>query len=118
MAAPNIVNVSTITCKTTVQNANTSLSTMVINAASSGQVFKINMLLATNKSATAADVTVDIYRGATSYPLAYTITVPDKAAVVLSGKDTAFYLEEGDVLRISSSINSSIVVTTSYEIIS
>lgn len=76
------------------------------------------MILAANKSATPADVTVDIYRGATSFPIAFTVTVPDKSSIVLSGKDTAFYLEEGDVLRISGSINSSIVVTTSYEIIS
>lgn len=76
------------------------------------------MVVAANKSASAADVTVDVYRGATSYPIAYTVTVPDKSSIILSGKDTAFYLEEGDVLRISSSSNSSIVITSSYEIIS
>ena len=118
MSAPNIVNLTSIVGKTALQTANTSLSTMLINSSGSSQVYKINMILASNKSASASDVTVDVYRSSVSYPIAYTITVPDKSAIVLSGKDTAFYLEEGDVLRISSSINSSIVVTTSYEIIS
>lgn len=118
MAAPNIAGLTSIIGKTAVQNCTTSASSIITNSAASGQVYKINMILATNKSTTSADVTIDIYRSSTSYPLAYTVTVPDKSSIVLSGKDTSFYLEEGDVLRISSSIVSSIVVTASYEVIS
>ena len=42
MAAPNIVNVATITGKTAVQAVGTSATAIVINAASSGKVFKVN----------------------------------------------------------------------------
>ena len=43
MAAPNIVNVSTITGKLAVQAVGTSATAIVTNSAASGQVYKINM---------------------------------------------------------------------------
>ena len=47
MAAPNIVNVGTITGKSFyLALANTSATALVSNAASSGKVFKINMISA------------------------------------------------------------------------
>jgi hypothetical protein len=52
------------------------------------------------------------------FPLAYTITVPEKSTLVIIGKDTAVYLEEYDTIRVSASTNSALVATTSYEIIS
>jgi len=118
MAAPNIVGLTTITGKTAVQNCTTSAVAMVTNSAASGQVYKVNTILAANKSTTSEEVTVDIFRSSTSYPLAYMINVPTKASLVLSGKDTAFYLEEGDVIRITATAASAIVVTISYEVIS
>ena len=46
MAAPNIVNVSTITAKTVGAALGTSLTTDILaNAASSGKVFKINTIV-------------------------------------------------------------------------
>jgi hypothetical protein len=44
------------------------------------------------------------------------ISLPNNTSIAVSGKDTAFYLEEGDGLRIVSSANLSI--TAAYEIIS
>ena len=42
MAAPNIVNVVTITGKTAVQNVTTVATDIVTNSAASGKVYKIN----------------------------------------------------------------------------
>ena len=77
MAAPNIVNVATITGKTAVQAVGTSATAIVTNSAGSGKVFKINALYIANVDGTNnADITVDIYRSTTSYPIASTVTVP------------------------------------------
>jgi hypothetical protein len=59
MAAPNIVDVSTIIGKSaTIALSSTSQTTLVSNAASSGKVFKINMIQVANVDGTnAADVT-------------------------------------------------------------
>jgi len=66
MAAPNIVNVTTITGKSaTVALSTTSQTTLVSNAAASGKVFKINMIQVANVDGTnAADVTVDVHSAA------------------------------------------------------
>ena len=65
MAAPNIVNVATITGITTGRALNTSTSTpLVINTASSGKVFKINSIIVANvDGSSAADVTLFYYDG-------------------------------------------------------
>ena len=100
MAAPNIVNVSTITGKSaTVALSTTSQTTLVSNAASSGKVFKINMIQVANVDGTnAADVTIDVHSaaagGGTAYSLVSTISVPADASLVAVDKGTALYLEE------------------------
>jgi hypothetical protein len=48
MAAPNIVNVATITGKTAVQAVGTSATAIVTNSAASGKVFKVNALYVSN----------------------------------------------------------------------
>jgi len=62
MAAPNIVNVATITAKTDqLALSSTSATTLVSNAASSGKVIKVNMIQVANVDGTnACDVTVDV----------------------------------------------------------
>ena len=63
MAAPNIVNVTTITGKTAVLAVTTSATAIVTNSAASGKVFKVNALYVSNvDGAAAADVNVDIFR--------------------------------------------------------
>jgi hypothetical protein len=118
MAAPNIVNVSFIAAKTSSANVTVTPTALVSNSLNSSQVYKINHLLATNANTSPADITVDLYRTSTSYPLAYTITVPEKSTVVILGKDTAIYLEEGDSMRVWASANAYLYATTSYEILS
>ena len=118
MAAPNIVNVTFISAKTNTANVTTTPTALVSNAVSSSQIYKINHLLATNANTSPADITVDLYRTSTSYPIAYTITIPEKSTVVILGKDTGIYLEEGDSMRVWASANAYLFATTSYEILS
>lgn len=117
MAAPNIVNVSTITGKTAVQAVTTSATAIVSNSAGSGKVFKVNALYVSNIDGTNnADVNVDLYRSSVAYHIGKTIVVPADATLDVISK--AIYLEEGDSLRLTANANSDIEAVCSYEEIS
>jgi ribosomal protein L18E len=117
MAAPNIVNVATITGKTAVQAVTTSATAIVTNSAASGKVFKVNALYVSNVDGTNnAEINVDIYRSSTAYHIGKTIVVPADATLDVISK--AIYLEEGDSLRLTASANSDLEAVCSYEEIS
>lgn len=119
MAAPNIVNVTTIIGKTAVLAVTTSATAIVENTAASGKVFKINSLTVSNiDGVNNADVTVDLFRSSVAYRVASTITVPADASLVVISKDNTIYLEEGDSLRCTASANSDLEAICSYEEIS
>ena len=117
MAAPNIVNVSTITGKLAVQAVGTSASAIVTNNAASGKVYKVNALYVSNVDGTDnAEVNIDIYRSSTAYHIAKTLVVPADATIDVISK--AIYLEEGDALRITANAASDLEAVCSYEEIS
>jgi hypothetical protein len=117
MAAPNIVNVATITGKTAVQSVGTSATAVVSNAAASNKVIKINSLYISNIDGTsAADLTVDIFRSSVAYRIASTISVPADATLDVLTKP--IYLEEGDDLRLTASASGDLQAVCSYEEIS
>ena len=124
MAAPNIVNVSTIIGKSaTVALSSTSQTTLVSNAASSGKVFKINMIQVANVDGTnAADVTVDMHSaasgGGTAYSLVATVSVPADSSLVALDKGTSVYLEEDRSITATASAANDLEVIVSYEEIS
>lgn len=130
MAAPNIVNVATITGKIFYDAlADTNLTSLVLNAASSGKVFKINMLSASNVDGTNS-ATVDVsYHpstttavgstvSSTGYHLAKNINVPAASTLVVISKDTSIYMEESSVLAIKCSAADDVDFVVSYEEIS
>lgn len=117
MAAPNIVNVGTITGKTAVQVVTTTATAIVTNSAASNKVFKINALYISNIDGTnPADVNIDLFRSSTAYRIANTISVPADATLDIISK--AIYLEEGDALRITANANTRLEAVCSYEEIS
>lgn len=117
MAAPNIVNVTTITGKTAVQAVGTSATAIVTNSSSSGKVFKINALYVSNVDGTNnAEVNVDLFRSSTAYHIAKTVVVPADASLDVLSKPV--YLEEGDSLRLTANAASDIEAVCSYEEIS
>ena len=130
MANPNIVNVSTIYGTTTYYTpSGTTAVVLVANAASSNTVYKIDNVVAANVTGTTATATVSIYtNGAvaqgsapssgTAYPIIFQVPVPANASVVVVDKSTAFYLQEGTSISITSGTANAITFTTSYEAIS
>ena len=114
MAAPNIVNVATITMKTAVQAIGTSAAAIISNASSSGKAFKVNALYISNvDGSNNAEVNVDIYRSSTAYHIAKTIVVPADASLDVLSKPIT--LEEGDSLRLTASTASDLEAVCSYE---
>jgi hypothetical protein len=124
MAAPNIVNVSTITgVSTFVSNiSNTNASVIVSNAAASNQVYKLNTLMAANTTASSANITVKIFNAAagagTSVSIASTIAVPSGSTLAIIGKDTPLYIEENRSIGAIAGTANAIDIVASYEVIS
>jgi hypothetical protein len=118
MAAPNIVNVTTITANAAYIVANNSIMSGVLtNTAGSNAVIKVNSVLVTNYGANSITANVDVLRGASSYLLAGGVSVPGNSTLVALAKDIILYLVEGDTLRANVSANTA-HVTASYETIS
>ena len=123
MANPNIVSVASIYGKTAyVADVGTSAAGIVINAASSGKINKINSLIIANiDGSNAADITVTLRNaagGTTHSTLANTISVPADATLVVISKDTSIYLEEDMSLYLAASAAGDLSATCSYEEIS
>ena len=116
MAAPNVVNVTNITGKTATYVSSATAANVVANPVSSNSVYKINTITVANYSASVISANVDIWRSSTQYLIVGNVTIPANSTMIVSGKDTAFYLEEGDGLRVATSATAHVV--SSYEIIS
>jgi len=123
MAAPNIVNISTLTGKTTYVNLTTTGSTSILsNASGSGRVYKINSLFVSNTdTSNAVNVTVNYYDSSsisaatTSGSLAGSITVPAKSNLIILDKSTALYLEENKAIGAIAGTAAKLTVICSYE---
>jgi hypothetical protein len=124
MAAPNIVNVTSIIGKTdSISLTSTSATAIASNAASSGKVFKINMIQVANvDGTTAANITISLYSqddiGGTATEMVSTVSVPADSSLVVLDKNTAIYLEEDRSIGATASAANDLKVTISYEEIS
>lgn len=130
MANPNIVNVTTIYGTTTYYTpTGTTAVVLLANAASSGKVYKINQIVASNTTATACNASVSIYTngavaqgsapsGGTAYPVVSAVAVPGNASLICVDKSTAIYLMEGTSISVTSATGSSLTFSISYEDIS
>ena len=131
MANPNIAALTTLTGNTTYYTpSGTTAVVLLPNAASSGQVFRINQIVAANvNGSSAVNATVSIYTngavaqgsapsGGTAYPIASVISVPANASLIVSDKTTAIYLQEGTSITVTSGTASGITYSISYEVIS
>ena len=132
MANPNIVNVTQIFGQTNfLTPANTASLVLIANTSGSGNVFKVDQVVAANQTNTAANVTVSIFTsGATSsgnavtvgsgntFPIASNISVPAYASLIVMDKTTATYLLEDRAIIVASGTNNAITFSVSYEQIS
>ena len=120
MAAPNIVNVATILGKTVFDaDISTSDDAILINAASSDKLLKVNSLIISNIDGTSsADITVTIKNAAgdtVKAKLAHTIAVPSDATLVVISKDSAIYLEEDMAIHLDASAAGDLAAVCSYD---
>lgn len=124
MANPNIVSVTSILGNTTfLTPANTSANVLLSNAASSGDVLKINQIVCANVDGTsAANCTVTVNSaaagGGTAYPIVSTVSVPADASLIVVDKTTAIYLMEDQSIVVTSGTANDLTFTISYEAIS
>ena len=120
MAAPNLKSPTTINGKTARSKiTGTSIVGVVTNAGSSGKVLKINSIFAANTDGVnGVSVSVSVYDGSTDYYIASTIYVPPDATQIISTKESYFYLEEGDQLRVTGSVANKLNIIVSFEDIS
>jgi hypothetical protein len=131
MANPNLLAATTASGTTTYYTpGGTAAVVLVPNAASSGQVFKINNIVAANVNGTSAvDTTISIYTngavaqgsapsGGTAYPIVSTVSVPADASLIVVDKTTGLYLMEGSSITVTSGTASGITYSISYEVIS
>ena len=133
MAAPNIVNVTTITGVTTFHagiavttggKGALGITTVVSNAASSGKVLKINSLVAAGIAATTG-VTLQYFNhvnhasAGSTVSIGMTLSVPTFSTLALITKDNSVYLEENTSLGIFAQPSTGTIdVVCSYEEIS
>jgi hypothetical protein len=131
MANPNLFAATTASGTTTYLTPSATTAVVLVpNAASSGQVFKINQIVAANvNGSSAVDTTVAIYtNGAqaqgsapssgTAFPIVSTVSVPADASLIVVDKTTAVYLMEGSSIVVTSGTASGITYSISYEVIS
>jgi len=121
MAAPNIVNVATITAKTdTALLTGTSATAALSNAASSGKVLKVNSLVISNVDASAAaTITIGIYPqddiAGTAVVYANAVSVAPNSFLVAIDKNAGMYLEEDTSIGVTASVANDLTYTVTYE---
>ena len=116
MAAPNLVNVSSIYGKSVGAELGTGNTNILICGAE--KVIKVNSIIVSNiDGSNAVDVTVVFYDagGATNYHIAKLVTVPAGTTLVVLGKDSPIYLEESDKITAYASAASDGQIVISYE---
>lgn len=118
MAAPNIVNVSTIFGKTQYQQLTTTIANVITNGSTSGNVIKVNDISIANYTTSSIQSNVVVGRGSSVFYLAGNMAVPANSTLVVVAKDTSLYMEEGDYLQANASSATAAQITCSYEVIS
>ena len=134
MANPNIVNVTSIygntayvipsTTGVTTSWTYNGTTTLTGLTPASNTVNKIDQITVANTTSSSATCTVAIGNNATfgsatvvTY-MAYQITVPPNASVIVSDKTTAFYITENQSVAVTSGTASALTYTASFEAIS
>lgn len=123
MASPNIINATSIYGNTSyLVPTTTTATTWTALTPATGTVNKIDNIVAANVTGTAATITVSVNSatggGGTAYRLAYQITVPANASLIVTDKTTAFYLGESQSVVVTSGTTNAIEMVASYEAIS
>ena len=119
MANPNIVSVTKIYGNSTYIVASASAVTWTALTPAANYVNKVDNIVASNVTSSAATITVSLNSavsgGGTAYRIAYQISVPAGASVIIVDKTTAFYVGEAQSVVVTGGTASAIELTASYE---
>lgn len=132
MANPNIINVTVINGNTAyiAPSVTTAVATWTYNGSTAitgltpaaGSVHKIDNIVVTNVTGSAATITVGIANNATfasgtAYYVAYQISVPANATLIVTDKTTAFYITENQSIGVTIGTANALHVVASFEVI-
>jgi hypothetical protein len=131
MANPNIVNVTSIygntayvlPSTTAVSSAWTHNGTTALTGLTpaSGSVNKIDSIVVSNTTGSAAAASIAVYSaaalGGTAYYVAYQISVPANASLIVTDKTTSFYVTENQSVGVTSGTASALTYVASFEVI-
>ena len=122
MAEPNLVNVTSIVGRTKVEllkdDAITDSNCSILTAAAD-KLIKINSVIIANIDGTNSvdiDVAINHHDHGRHY-LAKTVAVPADSTLVVIGKDSPVYLQEGDELEARASADNDADICISYELL-
>lgn len=123
MAAPNLINATTINGKTTATNLTSTAATAILsNANASNKALKVNTLNVANTSSTAANISVSWYNaaalGGTAFALVGTVSVPGNSTLNVVDRSSGIYLEENQSIGATAGTANALIVTCSFEDIS
>ena len=127
MAAPNIVNVTSIVPHTVTLTPSDTSRNALVTAPASGATHKINQIIVSNidgTNAVNATVEVRLADGTTYRAIGSTISVPANASLIMVDKTTMLYLLDTSVtgepstIYVTSGTASKLTYTCSYETIS
>lgn len=122
MANPNIVGVTSIYGNTSyLIPSTTSATTWTALTPASLTVNKIDNIVASNVTSSAVAVTVSVNSatggGGTAYRIAYQISVPANASLIIVDKTTAIYVGDTQSIVVTVGTGSAIEMTASFEAI-
>ena len=118
MAAPNLLGSTSVVGKTAYAGLTTVLSNVLVNSTNSNSSAKIENVILANYSGSSVVANVVVNRSSTVYYVGGGVSIPANSTLVLLGKDTSIYLEEGDWLQANVSANTSVTISAGYELIS
>ena len=118
MASVNIVNVTSILPFTV--NGSVTTSSVDIIDVPADKLYKVNTIIIANIDGTnSANVTIGVSttNGSNYYNLASTVAVPADSTLIVTDKNSSFYLDETDLLRVLASANNDLTYLVSGEIL-
>jgi hypothetical protein len=125
----NIVNVTVINGITDGLLPTGTTAVVLLPNPTATNVFKVDQIMVANLTASAATATVQYYSnaavakgsapsgGAVVSTLAYQVSIPPNASLIVSDKTTAFYVVDGNSVTVTSGTGSALSYTISYELI-
>jgi len=120
MAEPNLVNVTSIFGKTKLEllkDDPISHSNASILTCAADKVIKINsVIVGSIDTSNSVDITVAInHHDDGRHYIAHEVTLPAKSTLIVIGKDSPIYLQEGDELEARATADSDADIIVSYE---